>query len=121
MRYMLLLKGDPGPGIPPDETVVSALATFVQELARAGILVAAETLQPSATGARIRFAGGGHVVVEGPFAEPGGLVAGYIVIDVRSREEAIAWASRCPIDLALGEGETIDVEVRRVHQLADVG
>lgn len=119
MRYMLSLKGDPGPEAQPDETRVSALAAYVQELARAGILVAAETLQSSSTGARIRFAGGGHIVVEGPFPEPSGLVAGYILIDVRSRQEAIEWASRCPLDLALRDGESADVEVRRVLQLAD--
>jgi hypothetical protein len=118
MRYVLLLKGDPGPADGPDPTIASALGSYVGELARAGVLLAADGFQPSSTGARVRFAGSGHSVVDGPFADSRGLVAGYILIDVRSREEAIEWASRCPIDIALGEGETAEVEVRGVVQLA---
>ena len=121
MRYVLLLKGDPGPVAGPDPAMASALTAFVGQLARAGVLLAADGLQPSSTGARVRFAGSGHSVVDGPFPDPGGLVAGYIVIDVRSRDEAIEWASRSPIGLVLGEGETADVEVRGVVQLASAG
>jgi len=119
MRYMLLLKCDPRPGAVPAEPMLHALAAYVGELARAGILLAAEGLEPSSTGARIRFAGGGHAVVDGPFPDPSTLVAGYVLLDVRSREEAIQWAVRCLVDVSLAEGGVADIEVRPVFELAD--
>jgi hypothetical protein len=122
MRYVLLLKGEPLAGGQPDETLVAALAAYLRELVAAGILLAAEGLHPSSMGARIRFAGGGHTVVDGPVVEPGAdSLAAYLLIEVRSREEAIAWATRCPADQALGAGPSAGIEVRRVFDLAAAG
>jgi len=121
MRYVLLLKGEPREGGQPDVTLVAALAAYIEELVGAGILLAAEGLHPSSMGARIRFAGGGHTVVDGPVAEAADTLAGYLLIEVRSREEAIAWASRCPADQAVLAGPSAGIEVRRVFDLAAAG
>jgi hypothetical protein len=122
MRYMLLLKGEPRAGGQPDDTLVAALAAYIGELVGAGILLAAEGLHPSSMGARIRFAGGGHTVVDDPVGDHGAdSLAGYLLIEVRSREEAIAWATRCPADQALEAGPSAGIEVRRVFDLAAAG
>jgi hypothetical protein len=119
MRYMLLLKGDPDPSAISDSRSVAAMRTYLDDLVRAGVLLAADTLRPSSTGARLRFAGGGHIVSGGPFAAASELVAGYFLIEVRSMAEAIAWASRCPVDVALEAGAEANVEVRQVDELPD--
>jgi hypothetical protein len=119
MRYMVLLKGDPASDSPPDPAGVAAMGAYIDELLGAGILLAAEGLQPSSAAARIRFSGTGQTVIDGPFAGPGELIAGYFLIEVRSRDEAIAWASRCPVDVALEDGQVADIEVRGVFEMSD--
>jgi hypothetical protein len=120
MRYMLLLKGDAEAGAPRDEKAEFAMRTYIDDLARAGVLLAAEGLQPSSTGVRIRFAGSERTLVEGPFKESNP-VAGYLVIQVKSKEEAIEWASRCPVDRSLEGGEAMEVEVRQVASGTNAG
>ena len=105
MRYVILLKGDPPADTWPEPASTAAMAAFEADLDRAGVLLAAERLRPSWTAVHL-----------GPVdARPGtgAAVAGLYVIDVRSRDEAIAWARRCPIDPAL-HGGIADVEVRPV-------
>jgi hypothetical protein len=118
MRYMLLLKGDPEAEGQRDEEARAAMGTYIDDLTRAGVLLAAEGLQPSSTAVRIRFSGGERTLIDGPFQESK-LVAGYLVIEVKSKEEAIEWASRCPVDEALEDGDSI--EVRQVAEVIGAG
>jgi hypothetical protein len=120
MRFMLLLKGDPQPGegttsAAPPEELIGAMLRFNEELTKAGVLLAAEGLDPSANGARVVYKSGRKTVVDGPFAEAKELVAGFYLIQVKSHEEAIEWAKRCPVEMAVGgtDMEAV-VEVRRV-------
>jgi hypothetical protein len=129
MRYMLLLKGDPGnpndadagtaPG--PDNELVSAMIRYHEELVEAGVFVSAEGLLPSsADAARVVYKRGRRKVVDGPFAEAKELVAGYYVIDVGSLAEAVDWASKCPVEYACtGDMEAV-VEIRRIATLVEI-
>jgi hypothetical protein len=124
MRYMLLLKGDPQGGAQggatPDERLIDAMLTFNEELAKAGVLLAGEGLHPSGRGARVSYLDGKRTVIDGPFAESKELVAGYYVLQVRSKEEAIEWASRCPVEYAVGPGQEAVIEVREVAEMEDL-
>jgi hypothetical protein len=115
MRFMMLMY--PGPkaetGALPDAAAIGAMMKYNEELIRAGVLLAGDGLQPSAKGARIRTSGGKRTIVDGPFSEAKELIGGYWLIQVRSREEAIEWASRVP----LGDDEM--VELRQVYELSD--
>ena len=115
---MLLLKGDPPMGRPPDETSAAALRTYITELTRAGVLLAAEGLSPSSSGVRVRFTGGVRTLAEGPFVESEPL-AGYLVVQAKSREEAIEWASRWPLEAVAGSAVGSEIEVRQVADLPD--
>jgi hypothetical protein len=119
MRYMLLLKGDPEPGQVPGEELISAMMAYNEELAKAGVLLAAEGLTSSASGARVTTRDGRKTVTDGPFAESKELIAGFLLIQVASREEAIEWASRCPVEAAIGPGQEAVVEVREVGEIND--
>jgi hypothetical protein len=121
MQFMLLLKGDPSLDTPPSDTavppaeVMAAMGRYGEELAHAGVLLAAEGLHPSAMGgARVVYAKGRRTVVDGPFAEAKELVAGFYLIDVKSREEAVEWACRCPVEYAVQGDEEAVVEVCQV-------
>ena len=118
---MLLLTGDPEPGSQPDPRSVAAMGRYVKELVGAGVLLAAEGLLPTSTGARIRFAGGGHSVVDGPFTRSAERIAGTFLIEVRSMAEAVEWASRCPIAVTLADGEEAGVEVRQAYEIPAAG
>jgi hypothetical protein len=121
---MLLLKGDPpapdsGDGsaiTQPPEEIISAMLKFNEDLAKAGVLLAAEGLYPSSAGARVVYKDGKRSVVDGPFAEAKELIAGFYLIQVRSKEEAIEWASRCPVEVAVPPGEEGVIEVRQVGE-----
>jgi len=117
MRFMLLMipKGyeDAPPGTMPDPKHVEEMLRYNDSLQKAGVLLALDGLHPPSMGARVSFAGGRPRVVDGPFPEAKEVVGGYWMIDVRSREEAIEWAKRCP---AL-ESEVI--EVRQVQEISD--
>jgi AraC family transcriptional regulator len=99
MRVMVFGKAtkDTEAGVMPTREAWEAMDQFNEELAKAGIVLAGEGLQPSSTGVRVRFSGKDHIVTDGPFAETKELVAGYSIWQVKSMEEAIAWVKRCPM------------------------
>ena len=101
----------------PSEELMAAMATYHEELAKAGILLDANGLQPSSKGWRVRYEDGGRRVIDGPFAEAKELIAGYTVIQVRSREEAMEWSRRFPNPA--GEGKEAQIEVRQLYELED--
>jgi hypothetical protein len=118
MRFMvLMIPGDKKfeQGVPPDEKIIAAMMRYNEELAKAGVLLALDGLHPSSKGARIRFAGGKRTVTDGPFTEAKELIGGYWLWQVKSKEEAIEWASRCP---AL-DGDLL--EIRQVYEMSDFG
>ncbi len=117
MRFMILVKAseDSEKGVMPGEEVFGAMASYHEELARAGALLDASGLQPSAKGWRITHSGGKTSVVDGPFAESKELVAGYTIIRVKSREEAMEWTRRFP-NPGMKDGE---IEVRQLFELED--
>ncbi len=119
MRFMILLKAnrDMEAGILPSEELLTEMGTYNEELVKAGALLAAEGLQPSSKGARVQFSGGKRTVVDGPFAETKELIAGFWLIQVRSKEEAIEWVKRCPNPL---DGEA-EIEIRQVFEASDFG
>jgi len=120
MRFMMMVKANANSeaGVMPDESLITAMTRYNEELAKAGVLLDLAGLQPSSKGARIRFSRGGkRTVVEGPFTETAGLVAGYWLIQVKSRVEAIDWAKRAPAPHGAGaEGE---IELRQLFELED--
>jgi hypothetical protein len=117
MRFMMLMipKGyeNATPGTMPDADAVVAMMKYNEELQKAGVLLALDGLHPPSMGARITFAKGKPTVTDGPFAEAKEVLGGYWMIQVKSREEAIEWASRCPAS----ENEII--EVRQVQEFED--
>jgi hypothetical protein len=101
----------------PSQKLLTDMGNFNEELAKAGILLAAEGLQPSSKGARVRFSGAKRTVTDGPFAETKELIAGFWLWQVKSMEEAIEWVRRCPNPM---EGDS-DIEIRRVFEAEDFG
>src|SRR5438445_237571 len=98
MRFMILVKADKTSeaGGLPDEKLLAAMGKFNEELVNAGVMLEGEGLQPSSKGARIKFSAGKRTFVDGPFAEAKEVIAGYTIIQVKSREEAFEWAKRFP-------------------------
>jgi hypothetical protein len=125
MRFMLLLKGDPdvtdptGAASPPEE-LIGAMLRYNEELVKAGVLLAGEGLHPSATGSRVVYSAGKRTVIDGPFTEAKELVAGFYLIDVKSKEEAIEWAKRCPVEYAAQGDQEAVIEVRQVAEAEDL-
>jgi hypothetical protein len=117
MRFMMLMipKGyeTAAPGTMPSAEAVAAMMKYNQELKEAGVLITLDGLHPPSAGARVSFAGGKPVVTDGPFAESKEVLGGYWMIDVASRDEAIAWARQCPAS----DNEII--EIRQVQEMAD--
>src|SRR5262249_14191603 len=105
-------------GVMPSEKLLSDMMKFNEELAKAGVLLAAEGLQPSSKGARVRFSGNQRTVIDGPFAETKELVAGFWLWQVKSRAEALEWAKRCPNPFPGAESE---IEIRQVFEADDFG
>jgi hypothetical protein len=101
----------------PDPKLLEEMGKFNEELSKAGVLLAADGLQPSSKGARVRFSGSKRTVIDGPFAETKELIAGFWMLQVKSKEEAIEWIKRCPNPMA-GESE---IEIRQVGELEDFG
>jgi hypothetical protein len=116
MRFMVLVKGDPDPGLrPPSREAAAAMGRYLDDLTRAGVLLAAEALYPSSAGSRIRFTGRERTLTDGPFDDPADLVVGSVLLlQASSMAEALEWASRCPVDVALGGDEAADLEIRQV-------
>ncbi len=119
MRFMILLKADKNTeaGALPDEKLLTEMGRYNEELVKAGVLLAAEGLHPSSKGARVKFSGEKRTVIDGPFAEAKDLIAGFWLIQVKSRDEAIEWVKRCPNPLQ-GEAE---IEIRQVFEASDFG
>ena len=114
MRFMMLVKASKEfeAGVFPDEMMLSEMANYTEELVKAGALLACERLQPSSMGTRVRCAKGKFSVTDGPFAETKELIAGFCMIEAKSRDEAVEWAKRVPFQ----EGE---IEVRPLYELTD--
>jgi hypothetical protein len=117
MRFMVIVKAskDSEAGKMPSEEMLGAMAKFNEELVKAGVMLDGAGLQPSSKGARIRFSGKNRTVIDGPFAETKELVAGYWIIQVKSKEEAIEWMKRCPNP----HMEDSEIEIRQVFELED--
>jgi hypothetical protein len=121
MRFMMLLKADKTTeaGVLPSGKDLEVMGKFNEELVKAGALLDAAGLQPSAKGARVTFEGGTARVTDGPFAETKELIAGYWVIQVKSKEEAIDWAKRVPLSPLPGNGRAPEIELRQMFELED--
>jgi hypothetical protein len=120
MRVMVIVKAskDSEAGVMPSEQMLAAMGKYNEELVKAGIMLAGDGLHPSSKGKRLRFAAGKKTVVDGPFAEAKELIAGYWIWQVKSMEEAVEWARRCPAPMPGEEGE---LEIRQVFEAEDFG
>ena len=118
MRFMVIVKADKNSeaGVLPDEKLLADMGKYNEELVKAGVLLAAEGLQPSSKGARVKFAGDKRIVTDGPFAETKELVAGFWIFQVKSKAEAIEWVKRCPNPMPGTESE---IEIRQIFEAAD--
>jgi hypothetical protein len=119
MKFLVMVKAnqDSEAGVMPSEELLTEMTRYNEELVKAGVLLAAEGLQPSSKGARVRFAGTKRTVIDGPFTETKELIAGFWLIQVKSKEEAIEWVKRCPNPM-LGESE---IEIRQIFEMDDFG
>ena len=119
MRFMIIVKAtkDSEAGVMPEAKLFAEMATYHEELAKAGMLLDGSGLQPSSKGWRIKYAGDKRSFVDGPFTETKELVAGYTLIQAKSREEAIEWTKRFPNPA--GEGKPAEIEVRQLFELED--
>jgi hypothetical protein len=117
MRYMILIAGDEKASMKMTKTegeqIVAAYQKYTDDLKKAGVMLAGDALQPSASGARISVVGGARNVTDGPFSEAKELIGGYYLIQVKSKQEALEWAARCP---AAQKGPQSYVEVREVME-----
>jgi hypothetical protein len=120
MKFMMIVKAskDSEAGVMPSEALLNAMAKYNEELMKAGVLLDLAGLQPSSKGTRLKFSSGKRTIVDGPFAETKELIAGYWIIQVKSREEALEWAKRAPAphEGKSGEGE---IELRQFFELED--
>ena len=117
MRFMMLMipRGycEAAPGTTPSKEAVAAMMKYNEALKEAGVLITLDGLHPPSSGVRVSFESGKPVVTDGPFTESKEVIGGYWMIDVKSKDEAIAWASRCPAS----DNEVI--EVRQVHEMSE--
>jgi hypothetical protein len=119
MRFMVIVKAtkESEAGAPPSEKIMTEMGKYNEELAKAGVMLAGEGLQPSSKGARVKFSGKKRTVIDGPFTETKELIAGFWLIQVKSKEEAIEWVKRCPNPF---DGDS-EIEIRQVFEAADFG
>ncbi len=119
MRFMMIVKAnkDSEAGRMPSDELIAAMGKYNEELMKAGVLLDGAGLQSSSKGARVRFSGGKTTVIDGPFAETKELIAGYWIIKVKSKEEAIEWARRSPAPH--GAGQESEIEIRQFFELED--
>lgn len=115
MKFMIIVKAnaDSEAGVMPSNEVIEAMGQFNEQLVNAGVLIAGEGLQESRKGARVRYSKGKFAVTDGPFSETKELIAGFWIVDVRSKEEAIEWVKKIPFE----EGE--EIEIRKVWEASD--
>ena len=120
MRFMVIVKADKNSeaGILPDEKLLAEMGKFNEELVKAGVMLAGEGLHPSSKGARVRFSGSKRTVIDGPFAETKELIAGFWLIQVKSKEEAIEWVKKIPNPMPGTESE---IEIRQVFEAEEFG
>jgi hypothetical protein len=120
MRFMVIVKAtkESEAGVMPSEQLLADMGKYNEELARSGVLVAAEGLQSSSKGARVRFSGAKRTVIDGPFAETKELIAGFWIFQVRSLAEAIEWVRRAPNPFP---GQDSEIEIRQVFEAEDFG
>src|SRR5262245_14061108 len=121
MRFMIIVKAtkDSEAGVRPSEELFAAMADYHEQLVKAGVLLDASGLQPTSKGWRVKYSGGKRSVVDGPFAESKELIAGYTIIQVKSREEAMEWNRRFPNPSI--DGKDGEIEVRQLFELEDFG
>ena len=119
MRFMIIVKAskDSEAGVMPSQKLLVAMGKFNEELAKAGVLLAADGLQASSKGARVKFSGNKRTVIDGPFAETKELIAGFWLWQVKSKQEAIEWVKRCPNP----HEEDSEIEIRQVFEAEDFG
>ena len=119
MRFIVMVKASPESeaGVLPSKELLTEMGKFNEELVKAGVMLEGEGLQPSSKGVRVKFSGAKRTVIDGPFAETKELVAGFWIWQVRSKEEAIEWAKRCPNPTG-AEGE---LELRQIFEADDFG
>ncbi len=120
MKVMVIVKATENSeaGVMPSEQLLRDMGAYNEELVKAGVMLAGDGLHPSVKGKRIRFSGGSRTVVDGPFAETKELIAGYWIWQVRSMDEAIEWARRCPDPMP---GEDAELEIRPIFEADDFG
>jgi hypothetical protein len=116
MRFMVIVKAnkDSEAGVLPDEKILTEMGKYNDELVKAGVMLAGEGLHASSKGARVKFSGGTRTVIDGPFTETKELIAGFWLIQVKSKEEAIEWVKRAPM-------EDTELEIRQVFEAEDFG
>jgi hypothetical protein len=121
MRFMMIVKAtkESEAGQLPSEKLLSAMGKYNEELMKAGVLLDMSGLQPSSKGTRVKFSGGKRTVIDGPFTETKELIAGYWIIQVKSKEEAIEWAKRVPFEPGLQQ--EAEIEIRQFFELEDFG
>ena len=119
MRFMLMITSnrDTEAGLMPSQELLTEMGRFNEEMIKAGVMLAGEGLRPSSKGARVKFSGSKRTVVDGPFAEAKELIAGFWLIEVKSKEEAIEWVKRVPNPT----GEDGEIEIRQVFEAEDFG
>jgi hypothetical protein len=119
MRFMVLVKAneDTEAGVMPSEELLAAMGKYNDELIKAGVMLAGEGLHPSSKGARVKFSGDKRTVIDGPFTETKELIAGFWLIQAKSKEEAIEWVKRVPNPT----GEESEIEIRQVFEAEDFG
>ncbi len=117
MRFMVMVPAnkESEAGVLPDKAILTQMGKFNEEMVKAGVMLAGEGLHPTSKGARIKFSGGKTTVIDGPFTESKELIAGFWLIQVKSRDEAIAWMRRAPF------GEGVVLEIRQVFETEDFG
>jgi hypothetical protein len=117
MRFMILVPGDEQSeaGVMPDEQLLTDMGKYNEELVKAGVMLAGEGLHPTSKGARVRFEDGKTTVIDGPFTEAKELIAGFWLIQAKSRDEAVEWVKRAPF------GGGTEIEIRQVFEAEDFG
>ncbi len=121
MRFMMIVKAtkDSEKGVMPSEKLIGEMQKYHEELQKAGVLLDASGLKPSSKGWRVKYSGTKRTVIDGPFAESKELIAGYTIIQVKTREEAMEWARRYPNPSV--DGREAEIEVRQFFELEDFG
>jgi len=119
MRFMIILKSDQNTeaGVMPTEQELTDMGNYNEELVKAGVMLAGEGLQPSSKGARVQFSDGKTTVLDGPFSETKELIAGFWLIQVKSKDEAVEWVKRVPISAT----QETEIEIRQVFEAEDFG